>query len=220
MTQYTTPNKGQTTVPTFLTNAAGLGAGFFHSLATGNNQRPNATPQTIYGYPNSDLVVQFAGTDTNNDLLRFSLAALPATGTLYQYVEGVRGAAITVGSKMVTDPQGRVIFVAAADAAGRPYTTFSFVANDGEADSTSATVTVNIIPAPVMVVSNLSMDTNGAFSLGFAGLTNASYRVWASTNLSAWRVLGFASQSPPGIFQFTDTAASNWPQQFYRVTCP
>jgi len=66
---------------------------------------------------------------------------------------------------------------------GRPYTTFTFIANDGELDSASATVTVNIIPAPVIDASSLSVGANGAFSLTFYALSNTTYRVWASTDL-------------------------------------
>ena len=31
---------------------------------------------------------------------------------------------------------------------------------------------------------------------------------------------GAVGQSAPGVFLFTDTAATNWPHRFYRVTYP
>jgi len=114
---------------------------------------------------------------------------------------------------------GRIIFVPGTDASGWPYTSFNFVANDGEADSAPAATTVNILFAPVI---NNASDawSNGVFSLGFNGNANAVYRVWTSTNLFDWVARGAASQTSPGVFQFTDSSATNVSQRFYRVTCP
>ena len=120
----------------------------------------------------------------------------------------------------MADSQGRLVFAPASSTTGWPYSTFTFLANDGETDSTSATVTVNLIPLLGIQVRGLSGGGDRSFSLGFNGETNATYRVWASTNLNTWTTLGDASQSPPGVFNFTDFAATNWPQRFYRVTCP
>ena len=45
-----------------------------------------------------------------------------------------------------------------------------------------------------------------------------------TTNLSApfsdWTVLGGVTEFAPGLYQFTDANASNYPQRYYRVRYP
>jgi alpha-tubulin suppressor-like RCC1 family protein len=207
---------GQTNIPVGLSNVVAVAGGGYHSLALGGNLTPQARGQTNYAVALLDLNILMTGADPNGDSLSYRIGALPATGTLYHWTPGGRGSPITAPSTAVDDSGGRVIF--ALPTAGND--SFTFTVNDGEADSAPATVTVNFILAPVIDVSSLSMGVNGEFSLSFTGDTNASYRVWASTNLTTWTVLGPATQSPPGEFHFTDTAATNWPLRFYRVTCP
>lgn len=52
----------------------------------------------------------------------------------------------------------------------------------------------------------------------------ADFTVLTATNVALpaanWTVLGNASQPLPGQYQFSDTAATNGPQQFYRVVSP
>jgi hypothetical protein len=67
---------------------------------------------------------------------------------------------------------------------------------------------------------------NGSFQFGFTNQPNASFRVFAATNIdqpwSGWAVIGFATESPAssGQFQFTDLQATNYPHRFYRVRSP
>lgn len=64
---------------------------------------------------------------------------------------------------------------------------------------------------------------NGNFQLSFVNTPGISFTVLASTNLSVhltnWTVLGTATESPAGQFQFTDTPATNG-QRFYDVRSP
>ena len=64
----------------------------------------------------------------------------------------------------------------------------------------------------------------GRFQVQFAGVTNLSYSTLAATNLalplSNWTWLGSAAVLSNGVFQFTDSAASNYPNRFYRVSSP
>ncbi len=73
-----------------------------------------------------------------------------------------------------------------------------------------------VVPRPVL---QLSM-ANGIAVLTFAGSTNLTYRVWASTNLSNWQVLGAPTQGQPGQFVFADVVAIGNPHRFYRVSLP
>ena len=64
------------------------------------------------------------------------------------------------------------------------------------------------------------------FQFSFTNLTGASFTVFATTNLAApfntWLNLGPAMETPPGSgqFQFTDSQATNYMMDFYRVTSP
>jgi len=65
---------------------------------------------------------------------------------------------------------------------------------------------------------------NGSFEFRFLSLPVASFTVLATTNLSApfsdWTVLGGVTEFAPGLYQFTDANASNYPQRYYRIRYP
>jgi len=211
---------GQTFTPVGSSNFVNMAAGQYHTLAVGPNRPPIASSQSLLGEMNRDLMIVSFAQDPNGDATTFRVSSLPSNGTLYQYLAGDRGAALTAPDTTVLDPVGRLIFAPEPEGAGWPYASFELVANDGEADSDPAMVTVNVIPAPVLDGNSLVVSGEGQFSFSFLGDSNASYRVWSSTNLANWIVLGTATQSPPGHFQFTDSAATNKPVRFYRVTSP
>src|SRR5262249_12363246 len=62
---------------------------------------------------------------------------------------------------------------------------------------------------------------NGAFTFTFTYASVADFTVLATTNLALplgqWIILGPAVQFAPGLYQFTDPAATNYPRRFYRV---
>jgi alpha-tubulin suppressor-like RCC1 family protein len=209
------------------TNFISFAAGAGHIMALGN-LLPHATNQVFVGLVGQDLTLTLSGSDPDNDPLAWRIVSLPAIGTLYQWTPGGRGPAIAIPGTMVTDLQARLIFAPESGLTGWPYTTFTFVVNDGEDDSPLATNTVNMIPAPLINVSSLNFGTNGVFTLTFNGITNATYRVWASTNLATWVLLGSPMQISAGLFKFTNSANSFNPggvrqfyrTRFYRITSP
>ncbi len=72
---------------------------------------------------------------------------------------------------------------------------------------------------------NVLSPVNGIFvgnkaTINFNGNTNASYSVWASTNLVTWQWEGTAAQTSLGQYQFSDQSATNSPYRFYRITAP
>jgi alpha-tubulin suppressor-like RCC1 family protein len=212
---------GQAT-PANLSPAVNFAAGSSHSLALLPNQLPDAQPQTVATHPNSDIVITLAGTDADHDVLSYRLDTLPGAGTAYQFANGVRGIPITLPHTSISDAQGRLIFAPAANAVDSPHANFDFVALDGYASSLPASVTIHVIlpAAPTFDLTTSGVTTNGGFQLGLTGATNATYRVWASTNLLNWELLGSASSPAPGQFLFLDSTATNWPQRFYRATAP
>lgn len=56
--------------------------------------------------------------------------------------------------------------------------------------------------------------------VNFSGSTNASYSVWASSNLLNWQWAGAATEIAPGQYQFTDPSATNYAHRFYRASAP
>jgi hypothetical protein len=95
-----------------------------------------------------------------------------------------------------------------------------------------ATVFVNGIPSPSRIISvsagsqvvlrNPAKLSNGALLFDFTGTPGASFTVVAATNISlppnSWTTIGTATEISPGQFQFTDLAATNQVQRFYRVS--
>ena len=74
-------------------------------------------------------------------------------------------------------------------------------------------------PAPPALLTNLKKLGNGAFQFGYAN-NGLSYSVYASTNLINWASIGAATQISPGLYQFTDTNAINFPHRFYQLRSP
>jgi len=76
------------------------------------------------------------------------------------------------------------------------------------------------VPAPHLAAANL---INGNFQIRFVNTPGVSFTVLATTNLSVpltnWTVLGTATESPLGQFQFIDISATG-PQRFYDVRSP
>ena len=81
-----------------------------------------------------------------------------------------------------------------------------------------------IIASTPPTLTGLTPLSNGAFQFSFTNQPGASFRVFTSTNLalpwSNWIWLGAPVENPSGQYQFTDVAATNNQQRFYRVTSP
>ena len=135
---------GATTIPPGLSNVMQIAGGYSHNVSLGGNLPPTAQGQAVSGGANSDLVVKLEGADPNGDIVTHRIVSLPAAGELFQFANGLRGAAIVSSNTMINDALGRVIFAPVTNDYGDPYASFSFLVNDGDADSAVATVTVAI----------------------------------------------------------------------------
>jgi hydroxylaminobenzene mutase len=167
-----------TNVPPVLGQVAAISSGDYHSLALSPvNLPPRVFSRTATGPLNSDLIVTLAGWDPNGDVLGFRIASLPTNGTLYQYTGSGRGDPITSPDSSLTDPL-KLVFSPSPDSFGAPYTTFSYVASDGQYDSPPGLVTVNILPPPVIGAAGFVPSGTPGFALNFDGLSNASYAVF------------------------------------------
>ena len=76
---------------------------------------------------------------------------------------------------------------------------------------------------PVIILTNLA-KAPGGFQFSFTNTPGASNWVYATTNAASpftnWLNLGSATEMSPGLFQFTDTQATNNARRFYRVGTP
>ena len=65
-----------------------------------------------------------------------------------------------------------------------------------------------------------ALGGNGAFTLNLASLPGSTNRLWTSTNLVTWQVLGTNAAGPTGLFQFIDTNTAGVKVKFYRLSTP
>ena len=70
-----------------------------------------------------------------------------------------------------------------------------------------------VVPAPGYL-------TNQLHQIHFLGALGATYSISGSTNLIDWTRLGSAVCIASNQFRFTDSASTNFPVRFYRVTSP
>jgi hypothetical protein len=82
---------------------------------------------------------------------------------------------------------------------------------------------VNIIPPPPFQLTGMTI-AGGAFQFGFTNTPNVPFTVLGSFDVSLppgnWTVLGSATETSPGQFQFSDLQVTNRAQRFYRVRSP
>jgi DNA-binding beta-propeller fold protein YncE len=109
---------------------------------------------------------------------------------------------------------------------------FAFTANSSPTNRTAnitvlgmaIPVTQSATPITPPSLTGVAMLNNGVFQFGFSNTPGASFTVWTATNLSTpltnWMMLGPPVYSVPGKYQFTDPAATNDVQRFYRVSSP
>jgi hypothetical protein len=213
------PWGGYPATPFGLSNVVAIASGFNHALLIGPNRPPTAANSSTDGLANHDLVVVPSASDPNGDALSIRIITLPAQGALYQYANGARGARITSPNTALADPSARAIFAPAVNASGIAYASFSFVAGDGEFETSPPSwVNINIAGPVAPSFGTPVMDATNGFQLSFTGDSNTVYCVWGSTNLVDWQVLGSGMQTGPGTFLFADPAATNTTQRFYRLS--
>jgi hypothetical protein len=107
---------------------------------------------------------------------------------------------------------------------------FSFTANTGPARTANIALLGQTIPITQGVLGTSPTLTdalvlgNGVVQFAFTNTPSASFTVLSSTNLSLplsdWTVVGSASNTAPGVFQFTSPPTTNDAQRFYSVRSP
>jgi hypothetical protein len=104
--------------------------------------------------------------------------------------------------------------------AGTNYHYRLVVTNSGGTSLGADTVfrTASLFTVPTIRCCALLPD--GLFQIQFEGLAGASYSVLASTNLTSWEVVGTATETAPGVFEFTDTQAPEHDCRYYQLRSP
>jgi hypothetical protein len=103
--------------------------------------------------------------------------------------------------------------------------TYYFVTTADDTNGPSA-VSQQVWTSPLKVVpiiSNLSKETNGNFTLSGIGSAGQTYILLTASNLVApmvWLPIATNSDGTDGVFNFTDTLATNYQQRFYRFQVP
>lgn len=160
-----------------------------------------------------------SGSLSSSEIYAAGLPTLPVTlGNLFQTRDGT---AKPVSA--TTDPPGLAVDVTYDGSPNAPTNTGSYTVvgmiNDPCYQGGATNTLVIHPPAPTLTVP--SILSSGEFQFYFASDPGASFSVLVTTNaalpLSYWTVLGSATEVAPGQFQFTDLAATNFAQRFYRV---
>jgi hypothetical protein len=108
---------------------------------------------------------------------------------------------------------------------------FSFTANTGLSRTAhitllgqSISITQAGVTPPILTSAQMQILANGACQFCFTNTIGASFTVLSTTDislpLSNWTVVGTATTTEPGLFQFTTPPMTNDPQRFYTVRSP
>jgi hypothetical protein len=84
-------------------------------------------------------------------------------------------------------------------------------------------LSVTLAPPP-LALGNVAMQAGRVFQFSFTNQPGASFSVLATADAAQprtnWGTLGNAAEIAPGVFQFTDSDATNRVQRFYSVSSP
>jgi hypothetical protein len=83
-----------------------------------------------------------------------------------------------------------------------------------------ATNWTGVTPPWMPVLANVKRLAGGSIQFNYTNTGSQTFTVYASTNLFNWSSIGIATQSSPGVFQFTDPATPNSSKRFYRLRSP
>jgi hypothetical protein len=108
---------------------------------------------------------------------------------------------------------------------------FSFTANIGLARTAHITLLGQSIPITQAgtgvtppILTGAQVSANGVLQFAFTNISSASFTILSSPNLSLplsnWTVVGTASNTAPGQYQFTSQPTTNNSQLFYTVRSP
>jgi len=161
------------------------------------NPLPVATNVTLSAQMNSPASGTLTAGDIDGDPLTFQIVAPPTRGQLTSFNPTTGGFTYTPNPNYVGSD------------------TFTFVANDGSANSAVATANITV-SAAIPTFTGFERLTGGQFGLHVVAPAGPAYTIEASTNLFNWLPIT-TNSSPATPFDFIDADAANFPRRFYRV---
>lgn len=226
----------QTNLPSSATNVVAVAAGFYHSLAlradgkvvawgAGTNNT-GANPhygQSVVPPTATNIIAIAAG--------YYHSIAMRADGTIIAWGAGTTNSGAFPNHGQALIPSGLSTISTNIPSSGAlninltgnyslTYTSTNAFGGVGVA---SRTVTVTAPPTSPALDSVVTLP-GGFFRFNFTNATPINFTVLASTNISLptsnWTVLGSATVISPGVYQFTDSQATNFPRRFYQVRSP
>lgn len=226
----------QTNLPPPVTNVVAIAAGFYHSLAlradgtvvawgAGTNNT-GATPhfgQSVVPSSATNVIAIAAG--------YYHSLAMRADGSIIAWGAGTTntgsfpnfGQAIVPSGLNAISPTLFVSGIVNTNLTGSYPINYTVTNAFGGVATASRNVFVTAPPPSPALTSSVLLP-GGLFQFNFTNATPISFTVLASTNValptSNWTVLGAATVLSPGVYQFTDTQATNFPRRFYQVRSP
>jgi len=95
----------------------------------------------------------------------------------------------------------------------------NYTVSDGFGGNTAGIVNVLVGPPPTNSIASAVVNGNGTVTLSFAGVPNYTYQVESTTNLTpptVWLPVSTNTADINGLWQFTDSQATNYSMRFYR----
>lgn len=183
-----------------------------------NNKAPVAVAKSFSGPVKKAVVVGLAATDADSDAMTFRVVTPPASGKL-------TGKGANLKYKPLPTFSGTV--------------SFTYVANDGSADSAPATVTITIAP-PVTAVRSvaakaksaaigggdalpglaISGSANGGLRLTVTGMPGQRYTLEHSDNLTGWADVQHVDLPESGVADLDVAVPAGSTRGFYRLRTP
>ena len=226
----------QTNLPPTVTNVVAVAAGFYHSLAlradgtvvawgAGTNNT-GATPhfgQSVVPSSATNVIAIAAG--------YYHSIGMRADGSIITWGAGKTntgsfpnfGQAIVPLGLEAISPTLFVSGTVNTNLTGSYPINYTVTNAFGGVGTASRTVFVTTPPPPPALTSSMTLP-GGLFQFNFTNATPINFTVLVSTNValpsSNWTLLGTATVISPGVYQFTDTQATNFPHRFYQVRSP
>jgi len=101
---------------------------------------------------------------------------------------------------------------------------YRIVATNSMGTGSGADVTFTTVAISQLQLASPALLGGVAFNFSLTNAPGASFKVYASTNLSLtasnWTLLGVMTEGPAGQYRFTDPQASNSVRRFYQVRGP
>ena len=159
------------------------------------------TPPVILTQPQSQ-------TNTIGTTADFSISATACTPVSYQWF---------FNNAVMTNATNYALAILSVDLTNAGNYSVVASADGGSVTSSVVTLTVNLIPPSFK---SISATPSGGFNLSFVGTPGYSYVLEVTSDLSSptnWLPVATNKLGVDGVWQFSDTQATNFQQRFYRI---